>query len=178
MADSDKPILDASGVEALLAAAEDSDHELVRQLRGVAAGKFEGATQPPQEPQMSDADMQELAGYRRAKLIDDAGIGNTSTEEKLFREAMSLRPDLSPEMIQAEAAKYGLTGTSEPEPNPAGQDEMAAHQAMVDLQGEAPAAPPDLADQFANAESPEALDKLLQANGFTVSGNQAIDLLR
>lgn len=164
---------DASAVEALLAAAEDSEHELVKHLRGVAAGKFEAASQP--NP-VSEADMKELAGYRRAALFDEAGIGNSSNEEKLFRQALANTEGLTVDSIKAEAAKYGLS-ESAPEPNPATPEEMAGHQTMVDLNGEAPAPPPDIEARMASAKSPEELDALVAEAGLQWVGNQAADLL-
>ena len=169
---------DASAVEALLAAAEDSDHELVKHLRGVAAGKFESATQP-QEPvsQMSDQDMQELASFRRAALFDQAGIGNSSNEEKLFRQAFGSREGLTLEQIQAEAANYGLTGEQASESNPASPAEMAAHDAINDSFGDAPAPPPDLEEQIARTENPEQLYRLMRSHGFEIEGQRGIDFL-
>ena len=171
---------DASAVETLLSAAEDRDHELIQHLRGALKGKYEGSTDSS-SGSMSDADMQELAGYRRAAqyegLFKEAGIGTEGTD-RLLRDTLSTREGLTLESIKAEAAKYGIT-PQEPtqEPNPATPEEIAAHQEVQDVAGEPPAVPPGIEERIANAKTEEELNALVAEAGLQWTGNKGIDLL-
>lgn len=157
----------------LLAEAEGSDDALVKRLRGVLKERIDTV----EGSQMSDKDAAELDAFRRGALFEQAGIGNAEPTEKLFREALSGRDDLTVEAIQAEAAKYGLTGEqSSPPPNPASEAEVTAHQAITDAAGEAPAAPPGIEERMKAAKSIEELRALEAEAGLTASGEEHLDI--
>ena len=158
----------------LLAQAEASDDQLVQRLRGVLKERIETV----EGSQMSDKDAAELASYRKAALFDQAGIGNAEPTEKLFRQAMSGRDDLTVEMIQAEAAQYGLTGDKAPPAptNPATPDEVSAHEAITSASGEPPAAPPGIEERMQAAKSLEELRALEAEAGLNVDGEEFLDI--
>lgn len=147
------------------------DGDLVKRLRAVANSKITAA----EGSQMSPEDMAELAGYRRNALFDQAGIGNSSNEEKLFRQALSSREDLTLEAIQTEAAKYGLTGESAAPANPASAEEIAAHGEIASAAGEAPSLPASIEERMKAAKSLDELRALEREAGLD-AGEDFLDI--
>jgi len=155
----------------ILAETEGADGDLVKRLRSVANSKITAA----EEAALSPEDAAELAGYRRSALFDQAGIGNSEATEKLFRQALSGRDDLTVEMIQAEAAQYGLGKTEQPT-NPASPEEQAAHAEMSRISGEPPAELPSLEERMQSAKSLDELRELERQAGLAVEGEEFLEL--
>lgn len=154
----------------VLAETEGADGDLVKRLRSVANAKITAA----EEAALSTEDAAELAGFRRSALFDKAGIGNTEATEKLFRQALSSRDDLTVEMIQAEAAQYGL-GSEKPS-NPATPEEVQAHAEIERISGEAPAELPSIEERMKSATSLEDLRELEKQAGLVTEGEEFLDI--